>query len=201
MLTSIWNLKQCVVQLYFYHDYDHKVNIDLHEELAKGNHFIILTSLFPTNSEYKKFLAFKTPINSAGMDLFLRFCVLLFFLSGILLIIFSFRKRNSKHAMLLRLLALLNFTLLFYMFVLAQQHGIYYFPAPYRGPHFTIVDVTSYIPFLVLLIIIPLLIWNRKIFKEKSLSSFVTTVVTLNNLIYVTLIGLFAYWGLYNVFS
>ena len=54
LLTSISDLNDGFTYLYFYHDYSHRVKINLKEELAKGNHSVEITSLFPPNEEFKK---------------------------------------------------------------------------------------------------------------------------------------------------
>src|SRR6185369_6292211 len=49
LLTSIWDLSNGIVHLYFYHDYKHTVQFSLKEELSKGNHSYEIASLFPAN--------------------------------------------------------------------------------------------------------------------------------------------------------
>jgi hypothetical protein len=200
LLTSILDLNEGITHLYFYHDYKHQVEFNLKEELAKGNHFIEIPPLFPPNEEFKKLTDFKTPLNSAAIDLFLRFCAGLFFISALFFLINYFRKRKSTpYAYIQLLLVPLSLVMLFYMFVLARVENIYYFPAPYTDGSLSMVSITSYIPFLILLLIIPLIVINRKVFSGWSF--FPKWLFTLNNLCYVIFIVLFAYWGLYNVFN
>ena len=47
--SNIYDLKQRVVYLYHFHDYDNVVVLNLEEELAKGEHSYDLPSLFPRN--------------------------------------------------------------------------------------------------------------------------------------------------------
>jgi hypothetical protein len=47
--SNIYDLKQRIVYLYHYYDYDNVVVINLDEELAKGEHSYDLPSLFPRN--------------------------------------------------------------------------------------------------------------------------------------------------------
>jgi len=47
--SNIYDLKQRIIYLYHYYDYDHVVIINLGEELAKGEHSYDLPSLFPRN--------------------------------------------------------------------------------------------------------------------------------------------------------
>ena len=51
------------VHLYFYHDFEHPVVFDLHEELAKGPHTLDLPSLFPPNAEFQVLQAYRTPFH------------------------------------------------------------------------------------------------------------------------------------------
>ncbi len=47
--SNIYDLEQRLVYLYYFHDYDHVVILDLDEELSKGAHSYDLPSLFPRN--------------------------------------------------------------------------------------------------------------------------------------------------------
>ena len=64
LLTSIWDTKEGLVNLYFYHSYDSTVQFSLAEELAKGDHILNVASLFPINAEFEKLASFKTPFNT-----------------------------------------------------------------------------------------------------------------------------------------
>lgn len=202
LLTSILDLNDGVTHLYFYHDYTQKVQFNLKEELAKGNHFIEIPSLFPPNEEFKKLVAFNTPQNSPAIELFLVFCVGLFFVSALFYLFSYFRKRKTTpYAIVKLLLVPLSLFMLFYVLTLVRVENIFYFPAPYTDGSFSMVSISSYLPFLILLLIIPLLAINRKVFANSSWSFIPKWLFTLNNLTYMTLIVLFAYWGLYNVFN
>ncbi len=201
LLTSIYDLNKGVVHLYFYHDYKNQVQFDLKDELAKGNHSLEIPSLFPQNKEYQKLLDFKTPLNSVAVDWFLRFCLLLFLISAVYFFVSYFRNRNLKYAPYKLLLSVFGFIMLYYVFVLATEINIFYFPAPYKGYKLSMLDITSYIPFLTLLIIIPLLVINKKVFAENLWPNFSKWLFAINNLTYLILIILFAYWGLYNIFN
>ena len=47
--TTIYDLNAGLIYLYFYHDYTHGVAFDLRQELAKGDHNLLMLSLFPRN--------------------------------------------------------------------------------------------------------------------------------------------------------
>ena len=89
----------------------------------------------------------------------------------------------------------------YYMFVLATNIGIYYFNAPYNHYSDKIISLSSYIPFLLLIVIIPLFSYNFKIITENSWSLISILLFTVNNIIYSILLVAFIYWGLFSVFN
>ncbi len=200
LLTSILNLNEGITTLYFYHDYSQRVQFVLADELKKGNHFIEIPSLFPPNAEFAKLTAYKTPMNSPAINSFLLFCAGLFSISAFYFPVNYFRKRKTTKYVWVKLLFFpLSLVMLFYIFMLARVENIFYFPAPYSEGSFSVVSMASFIPFLILFILIPLLIINRKIFREKAWTSFPKWIFTLNNVTYMLLVMLFCYWGLYNI--
>ena len=56
MYTTIYDLKEGVIYLYFFRDYTHVVEFNLNEELAKDNHSLIVPDLFPENKKGQDFL-------------------------------------------------------------------------------------------------------------------------------------------------
>lgn len=201
LLTSIWDLQKGNVDLFFYHDYAHPVQFDLAAELARSDHSYEISSLFPPNKEYQQLLRFKTPLNSSALDGFLRFCFILFLLSAIYFPLSYFRNRTAPYAGYKWMLAAVSLVLMYYVFKLATEMGIFYFPAPYRDPGSMLLTLAGYLPFVILLAIIPLLLINRKVVKEKAWRGTSRWLFTLNSTIYVALVALFAYWGLYAVFA
>ena len=91
--------------------------------------------------------------------------------------------------------------MMYYMFALVTEVNIFYFPAPYKDYKPSMLDLAAYIPFLTLILIIPLILINKKVFTENAWRNFSKWLFTINNLTYLTLIILFVYWGLYNVFN
>lgn len=201
LLTSIYDLNGGIVHLYFYHDYRQPVRFNLAEELKKGNHSFEIASLFPTNEEYQKLLDFKTPINSVAVDWFLRFSFCLFLISGVYFFVSYFRNRKLNYASTKLWLSGFNFILMVFMLVLAREMSIFYMPAPYKYYKPSPLDAAGYIPFLTLLLIIPLFLINKKVIIENSWRIGSKWLFTINNLMYSILILLFAYWGFYTVFS
>lgn len=53
--SNVYDLKNRVVYLYHFYDFDNVVSIDLAEELKKGAHEIDLPTLFPENEEFVAF--------------------------------------------------------------------------------------------------------------------------------------------------
>jgi hypothetical protein len=199
LLTSVMDLSNGTVNLYFYHDYKNTVQLNLKEELAKGNHSYEVASLFPANKEYLKFLDFKTPLNNQVIDWFLRICFLLFTFSFFFFLISFFRNRKIEFSMFKLLLAFLSLSLAYYMFALQTEIGIFYFPSPYKNYTFSLIDVASYLPFLLIILIIPLFMINRRVLKLKTWKTFSRILFSVNNVAYLFLIVLFSYWGFYNI--
>ena len=202
LLTSIWDLNNGTVNLYFYHQYKTTVQFNLQEELGKGDHMIAIDTLFPANSEFEKLRNYKTPKNSTLIGVFLVASAGLFLFSSIYFLVrYLRRKRDSKHQYIQVLIFLLGLILFFYMVVLCGSVNRFYFPAPYKDPASVLISLTAYIPFLLLLVIVPFYVINYRLFRERSWSIFAKVLFTLNNLVYIMLIGLFIYWGFYDVFN
>lgn len=197
LLTSILDLKQGVIHLYFYHDYKHHAQLNLHDELAKGEHRIEIASLFPVNEEYERFLAFKTPGTSVAFSVLLYSCTAVFFLSGFIFVVSFFRSRGERFRFLKLLLLPLCWIMSFYLLVLLRNDGIFYFPAPYKDYQFSILDIAAYIPFLLLLVLVPLLLVNRKLIQNAAWGNFMRRFFTGINFLFVLLVVCFGYWGLY----
>jgi len=202
LLTSIWNTKDGVVNLYFYHDYDSTVQFNLSEELAKGDHKMSIPPLFPANVEFERLKSYKTPFNTP----ILRFGLVI--IAGILLIlalIFSFTyfrkslipETNRK----LPFIALMNVFLIFYLFILATNRYIFYFDAPYEHYGSIAITASSYLPFLLLLIYLPFASFTYEKVKSKTLKPWLKSLLVSNNLIYLVLIFAFGYWGLFSFWN
>lgn len=52
LYSNVYDLKNGIIYLYLFHDYNHVVQLNLAEELKKGHHVYDLASLFPENREY-----------------------------------------------------------------------------------------------------------------------------------------------------
>jgi len=202
LLSSIWDLNNGTVNLYFYHDYEKTVQFNLSEELKKGDHIIAVETLFPHNPEFEKLRNFKTPKDSILIGIFIVASAGFFLLTSIFFLIQYFRRKKNKRYSYIQLLLLpIGLILFYYMTVLSGSVQVFYFPAPYKDPTNVFVSLTSYIPFLLLLLILPFSVVNYRLLKNNSWGYLGLGVFTLNNLIYIILIGLFAYWKFYDIFN
>ena len=201
LYTSIYDLHQGLVHLYFFHDYSKRVSFNLKEELAKGDHFYDFAELFPENTTYQKFHDYITPQKSKPIFIFIMACGLLFFFSFLFFLISYFRTTNTQHKIWRLGLSVLSICMSIYAFVLLRNEGIFYFPSPYNDGRSLLVSLTSYLPFVLLLSIVPLLFMMIKIFREKEWNGFAKWLFVTNNLAYILLLGLFAYWKLFDLFN
>ncbi len=200
LLSSLWDLKSGMITLYFYHDYQHKVSFNIHEELAKGDHSFDIVNLFPPNAEFQKLCSIVTPQTHPSMGLFLSICRILLITSGLYLFIaFLCKRKTSINAKYFFVGAALNVVLLFFLVMLALNIAFFYASAPYQDYKFTLLTVAGYVPFLLLLLLFPILRINWKVMKETSWHFISKGVFTLNSLLYLVLFFLFAYWGFYSV--
>lgn len=201
LLSSIWDLNQGMITMYFYHDFKHFVQFNLNDELNKGDHKLDITKLFPPNAEFEKLTSYKIPQNSKAIMSFFIFCFGLFAFSGFYFFICYLRKKKSNTFSNQKiLLATLCAALIYYLIVLATNRYIFYFPSPYKDYKFSHLNIAAYIPFLTILILIPLIITNWKLLKEKTWNFFSKLLFTVNNVAFLVLVMLFTYWGLYNIF-
>ena len=122
--------------------------------------------------------------------------------SGLFFFITYFIKRkSSKYSFIKLVLVALSAVLFFYIMLLRLNIAIFYSEAPFQDYKFTMQTGATYIPFLLLLLIIPVIRFNLKIFKEKSWWFISKLLFTFTKITYLTLMILFTYWGLYTIFS
>lgn len=202
LLTSIWDTKDKLVNLYFYHSYDTSFQLNLIEELAKGDHTIDLPNLFPKNKEFERLKSYITPFNTPVLRFSLVLLGGILTLLSILVGIFLIIKRKSDFPFIpLILLSAMNLLLTAYLVVLFFNKSLYYFDAPYKDYSSNLISASSYIPFLLLLIIIPSTSFTIKQFKSVKTKSWLKAILFSNNLIYIMLILSFSYWGFYSIWN
>jgi cytochrome c oxidase subunit IV len=202
LLSSVWDLRDGTVNLFFYHNFDTTIQMHLKDELNKGDHSIAIERLFPLSSEFEQLRYFQTTKNNNWIALFILGSAAIFLFSSIFFLVQYFRARkNLKYALLRLILFPIGLVLFYYMYVLSSNLAVFFFPAPYQSPTNAFVSLASYIPLLLLVLILPLLILNYRIYKEQCWSRFAFGLFTINNLIYIGLIGLFQYWKFFDVFN
>lgn len=201
LLSSVWDLKQGLISLYFYHDYQHLVQFDLQEELKKGDHFLKIPALFPKNEEFEKLVHYQMPQNNLWIGGAFIFCLGLFSFSGVFFLWNYFRKKkNMAYNYSQLIISMLSGILFYYLFTLLTHNTILYSAAPYKDYKFSMLDIAAYIPIVTLPVFIFLLAISRKIIRDSSWTLFSRLLLTANSLAYLGLTGLFSYWELYSVF-
>lgn len=199
LLTSIWNPMDGILNLYFYHNYKQSVQFNIKDELAKGNHSIEIPKLFPKNEEFEKLGAYQTPQNNSKIRLFLIGIGLLSLLSSLYFVIQYFRNKKQYAKHLLFFLPL-GIVLFYYMFVLCTNINIFYMKAPYQDYYSNLVSLTSYLPFLLLFALVFISQLTLEAFRNHYFSKLTKSILVLNMINYIVLIGWFLYWEFYTVF-
>ena len=110
-------------------------------------------------------------------------------------------RRNNISYKFLIIPSVVNLLLAAYLAVLITNKYIYYFDAPFRHYSSDLISASSYIPFLLLFIFIPLVLFTIRIIKLSDAKRWIKVVLLFNMLIYVVLIISFSYWGLYSIWN
>lgn len=203
LITSIFDTKEKIVSLYFYHNFDTLVQYSLTDELSKGDHILNLPEIFPKNSEFERLVNFKTPSNSVALRILLVLIAVLLALISFPLFISQIRKNKttSLSPKSVLVISLLNIILIAYILVLITNNGIFYFDVPYKHYSSSLISASSYTPFLLLLSFIPIIIYTRNRLKSDKTKFWVKTTLVLNSIVYFILVFGFGYWGLYNFWN
>jgi hypothetical protein len=199
LFTTIYDLQEGLMHLYFFHDFSKRLTFNVKEELARGARSVSIESLFPPNAEYAGFVAYQTPQNNRGMFIFLLCCAALFFGSAAVYGIRFLFWRKVELRWLNILLAAWGIALFAYMLTLLFNQGIFYFPAPYTTGSSFWIALSSYLPVALLLLFVPLLMCIRTMYRAQKWGRGVRWLLVANQLAYAGLLGLFAYWGLFAV--
>ncbi|MBR9922808.1 MAG: hypothetical protein GYB31_18430 [Bacteroidetes bacterium] len=200
LLTSIWDSQNGLVNLYFYHDFGSTVQFDIAESLARGNHLISIPELFSTNAEFQRLKDYKTPFNDNALRLVLALVGVGLLMLSLIFFISFFRKRKLDNYNPIKLLfAGINVLLFGYMIVLTTNINVYYFDAPYQHGGAGLYNASSYLPILLLLLIIPISFYTIRFLRLNSRSFFIKSFLILNNCVYLGLLYGFGYWGLFEV--
>ena len=201
LLTSIWDTREGLVNLYFYHTYDSTVQFSLTEVLSKGDHSINIPDIFPENKAFERLKNYLTPFNKPELRVSLVVLGAFLSLFSVLLGISKLWKQNfgiSSKAVVL--ISTMNILLTAYLFILATNIYIYYFDAPYKHHSSNLISATSFIPFLLVAVIVPFTLFTINKIKSPT-PSWMKVILGSNYLIYFWLFGIFDYWGLYSFWN
>ena len=200
LYTSIYDLQEGLVHLYFFHDFDKGITFNLKEELSKGPHIFQLEDLFPANKKYQKFLNYQTPQNNKTIFGLLITIALLLFFSTCFFLIHFFRSATHHFKYLKLILSALSLVFCFYTGVLLTQQSIFYFPAPHYDETSIIISMSGYLPVLLLIILFPLWFMMSKVFGTLGWNKFTGFLFAANNIAYSLLLGFFMYWEMIVLF-
>lgn len=202
LLTTIWDTKARLVNLFFYHSFDSTVQFNLKEELSKGDYLMDIPPLFPSNPAFERLKNYHTPFNTPSLRITLVFLSGILTLFSLVMIYSAFRYRNSKdHKRALCLFGLMNVILTLYLFLLATHVNLYYFDAPYVHPTSTWISLSSYTPFLLLLLIPLFISFIRKGLTSSQIITFHKFLWSAHLFVYLLLLFGFGYWGLFNIWK
>jgi hypothetical protein len=201
LYTTIYDLEEGLIHLYFFHDFTRSITFNLKEELAKGEHSFEMAEMFSGNLNYQRFVGFKTPLNNRYLFLFMVVVGMLFCFSFLYFLI-SFLKKSQPIYRLFKLcMSALSLVLAVYALVLLRNEGIFYFPSPYNDGRSILNTVSAYLPILLLVLIVPLVYTAFKMVSRNVWKGFSLWLLVTNNMAYLVLLYLFAYWGLFDMFS
>lgn len=203
LITSIFDTKEKIVGIYFYHNFDTLVQYNLTDELSKGDHIINIAEIFPKNSEFERLVNFKTPSNTVALRIMLSLIAGLLTLISFVLILSQIwkNKTTSLSPKSVLMIVLLNIILIAYIIVLITNNSIFYFDVPYKHYNSSLISASSYTPFLLLLSFIPIILYTKNRLKTDKTKLWVKTTLVLNNIVYFILVLGFGYWGLYNFWN
>jgi hypothetical protein len=179
------------------------VQFNLTDELSKGDHILNIAEIFPRNPEFERLINFKTPSNTPALRLFLGLCAALLALISAALLLSQIQKNKTKPLSLKSVLVLvsLNFILIAYIVVLNTNNSIFYFDVPYQHYNSSLISASSYIPFLLLGLFLPLVIHTRNSLKAKKPKLWLRATLVLNYAVHLMLLLSFGYWGLFNFWN
>jgi hypothetical protein len=197
LLTTLWNSKQLLVDVFFYHNYSESKRFNLTKELEKGDHMIDLTKVFKPNPEFKLMKSVITPFNNNLLRVGLAFLGGLFALLAmgmmVLFVISILESSKSYEYLAFCFFAIIN---LVHLVVLTTTQRVFYFPSPYVHVSKLWISYASYIP-VISLILLPVL--TSLIFSKKwkfKVSTFTQLLLTTIWMMGVSVLVLDFYWGL-----
>ncbi len=206
--TSIYDLKEGIIYLYFYHDFKHVVRFNIHQELGKGDHIIRMLDIFPPNREYVRFTKYKTPFTSLFLRLAFYALIAFYLVTVIMYVSILIRNRifnNIKtgykwNRILVWAHLFVNIVMAYYLYLLLTNLPIYYFDSPYKFDNNNLLDMFSYFPVLLLMAIMPIIYLNIRMMSQTEGAKYIRSLLPFNSLTYIFALTLFGYWGFFKVF-
>ncbi len=202
LFSNILDPQRGLVHLYFYHDYSTLRTFSLKDELARGDHSLDMTALFPPNTEFARLVAYRTPFHSKALLGFLLFAAavaLLFGLyAGIVLLIRAIgrlRGRKSERPLLpLFVGGISSLIVLFLVPLLLLNRGVFYFGlGDATDP---ISPLLAYLPLLLCLLAMPLVIFVVRDWRMGPTAGFARAGRTVHAAMVLVLVGWLFYWDL-----
>ena len=205
--TTIYDLTEKLIYLYFYHDYRHCISFNLQGELLKGDHAFLMSDLFPPNPEYIRYTRFNTPFTNTRMRIILNLVMAFLILSlpCYLLIFLRDHKRKvrapgmRKYIFIGPVLLTMNLCLAYYTYQLLSNKAIFYFDTPYTEDGRWLLNLSSYCPVALLFLFIPVMTFAVLYLRQSPLNKYYLALFILNAIGYGILLALFRYWGLYGI--
>lgn len=204
--TSIYDLQEGLVTLYFYHDYKHPRSFKLKDELAKPEHAWELTAMFPQNKEYAVFTSHLTPFNNHNIQGTMEIARRLLPAISVLYIFLIIRNTRNRTASkpggkyVYTILAVTNIILSYFITLLLTNEPIYYFDFPYSFETTKIVDIMAYVPLALLIGFVPIAYGAIRLLRAGKLGKVSFGIVCFNLLIYLALLAGTWYWGIIGIF-
>jgi len=206
MYTSVYDLNDGALTLYFYHDYGNPKSFRLQDELAKPDHTWEVAALFPKNKEYMDLLNYATPFNNHDvqgmMEIVRRLLPAMSLLYLFLIIRSKWKRKVSKpgNAYAYITLAISNIILSYFVTLLLTDQGIYYFDFPYSFETTKTVDIMVYVPLALLIAFVPVAYSSFRMWSATNPGKILPVIICLNLLIYLALLIAAGYWGLLGIF-
>lgn len=203
LYTSVFDLHQRKLHLFFYHDFEHEVVIDLKKELAKGNHTILFTDIFPPNAEYNRLKAYKTPFNSETIfwalisTLGIAFTASVYFFFRIIMRWIRRRKAQLKSMTPLFLLLILANILLFLLIpILILREPVFYFGFEGQLANFPLPELIYFLPLTIGILLVAGGGLSYQYMRQNSGVIFSKWVISSNLFVLFGILILTIYWGL-----
>ncbi len=190
LYSVLFDPAELKAHLYFYHDFSERVTFDLKEELAKGDHSVVMASLFGPRPEYDRLKNYLTPFHQRWLFWALLGVAVLALIMGTTNLVqliarglTRLRGRNSGSLTIPVLSGLANTTLIALIGVLLMQEGVFYFGLGYTHP------ALVWLPWLLIVLAGTLVVLRyRESIARRSLLG--------NELLCLPVIGLLGYWGM-----